>query len=213
MDKRDEYLYNICTTGMTLVMTFLISKISGQFIRYLDRPSALFDDNILAGTFITLTCLIAIVGIIITLSVAHKEFNLPFAFINFIISIFFVSVPLFISADSINSSITFSDDKVVLKRESFVFGISLFIISFIFLLLYLFIVYFQNKKTSEIPTSKYFQIGVFHLAAILFGILCIFIYEIPRLLMFISFAAFLGSGFYLYFLWSTRSSIKENSIS
>jgi len=30
MDKRDEYLYNICTTGMTLVMTFSLAKYRGS---------------------------------------------------------------------------------------------------------------------------------------------------------------------------------------
>jgi hypothetical protein len=196
---------------MTLVMTFLINKISSQFIKYLEKPDAVFNDQNLAGTFITLTCLVSIVGIIITLSVAHKEFNLPFTFLNFIIAIFFVSLPLFISADIINSSFSFSELDPDKEVEAFQIGMSLFIFTFISLLIYLIIVS-ATQDSIRIPKIKYLQIGGFHLAAIAFGIICLFIFKSSRVLMFFSFAALMGSAFYLYFLWTTKQSLEERSM-
>ena len=211
-NKRDEYLYGISTTGMTMVMTFLIAKISGQFVNYLEAPlDPLIDEKFLAGSFILLTCLVSIVGIILTLSVAHKEFNLPFNFINFVIAIFFVSLPLFISADIINSSLVDPDKNLRFKEITFNYGMILFIISFSFLLIYLVLVYASEETPRSIPIIRYVQIAAFHIAAILFGFICLFIMSrgYDRALMLLSFGAFLCSGFYLYFLWNARTTMQR----
>ena len=225
--EKESYLYQICTTGMTMVMTFLVTKISAQFIQYLHHPDSAYDDSTLAGSLITLTCLVAIVGIILTLSVAHKEFKMPFGFVNFIIALFFVCLPLFVAADTINSSIHFPEDvsstlgsgttnpsknaTIYLKDGPFYIGMSLFITAFVFLLGYLGIVFVNEREPRVISAKQYATIAFFHIAAIVFGFFCIFIFVNSRALVFMSFAALFGSSGYLYFLWGARTSMKENS--
>jgi|GEM_PF-4575552 len=213
MGQKNIYLFEICYTCVSLVMTFLIQTIAETFRHlYADHVGITSDPRAISIFCISLTCLVAILGVIMTMGVAHKKIEFQFTPVYFFISMFLVAIPLYFSVSLLSTSLhPMPNNSFQIDLKSLNLGMSLFILAFVGLLIYLLWIFFTEDSTlkAKIGSRLFLGVGAFHGAAIIFAFLIRASAGDDFWLMLLSVAALVGSFAFLVFLADRTNSLSD----